>query len=240
MAHVMEKKQFFLFRSKDVNVRGTAAHLPVPKEGSFDLCLDIVIKRSHSKKVVASGDYVTFVGKASSFDFIPYGSLDTYTLPVRVVRFPLDDGSYECIITNLPVDEFDTEDIKRLYFSRWGIETSFRKLKYTIGLSSFHSYKPEFIKQEIWAKLTAYNLTETIVSHAVVETRKDTKHSYKVDFTASAHICRTFFRFNSRKTPADVMTLISRKLIPVRNERSFPRLQTAHFRRPKYFLYRAA
>lgn len=240
MAHVLEKKQFFLFRSKDVNVRGAAGRLPVPKEGAFDLCLDIVIKRSHSKKITTSGDYVAFVDAASAFDFVTYGSLDTYTIPVRVVRFQLDDGSYECIMTNLPADEFTSEDIKHLYFSRWGIETSFRKLKYTIGLSSFHSYKAEFIKQEIWAKLIAYNLAETIVSHVVAETRKDTKHSYKVNFTAAAHICRIFFRLYSRKNPADVMTLISRKLIPIRNERSFPRLQTAHFRRPKYFLYRAA
>ena len=240
MAHVMEKGQFFLFRSKDVNVRGAAGHLPVPKEGAFDVCLDITIKRSHSKKVRASGDYIAFVDSASSFDFVPYGSLDTYTVPVRVVRFPLDGGSFECIMTNLPAGEFTTEDIKRLYFSRWGIETSFRKLKYTIGLSSFHSYKAEFIKQEIWAKLIAYNLTETVVSHAVVETRGNTKHSYKVNFTSAAHICRVFFRFSSRKPPADIMALISRKLIPVRNGRSFPRLQTAHFRRPKYFLYRAA
>ncbi len=240
MAHVLEKNQFFLFRSKDVNIRGMAGHLPVPKEGAFDLCLDIVIKRSHSKKITASGDYVTFVDAASAFDFVPYGSLDTYTIPVRVVRFPLDDGSFECIMTNLPADEFSSQDIKRLYFSRWGIETSFRKLKYTIGLSSFHSYKAEFIKQEIWAKLIAYNLTETIVSHTVVETRGNTKHSYKVNFTAAAHICRVFFRLDSRKNPADVTALLSRKLIPVRNGRSFPRLQTAHFRRPKYFLYRAA
>ncbi len=240
MAHVLEKKQFFLFRSKDVIVRGMAGHLPVPKEGTFDLCLDIVIKRSHSKKVTASGDYVTFVDKASAFDFLPYGSLDTYTIPVRVVRFLLDDGSCECLMTNLPIEEFPMEDIKRLYFSRWGIETSFRKLKYTIGLSSFHSYKTEFIKQEIWAKLIAYNLTETIISHTVVEIRKNTKHSYKVNFTAAAHICRVFFRLHSHKDPTGVMALISRKLIPVRDERSFPRLQTAHFRRPRYFLYRAA
>ena len=240
MAHVLEKKQFFLFRSKDVNVRGVAGHLPLPKQGAFDLCLDIVIKRSHSKEISPSGDYETFIGAATSFDFLPYGSLDTYMIPVRVVRFPLDDGSYECLMTNLPADEFSMEDIKRLYFSRWGVETSFRKLKYTIGLSNFHSYKAEFIKQEIWAKLIAYNLTETIVSHVAAETRKDTKHSYKVNFTAAAHICRVFFRLQSRKNPADMMALLSRKLVPIRNGRSFPRPQTAHFRRPKYFLYRAA
>ena len=33
-----------------------------------------------------------------------YGSMDTYTLEFRVVRFPLSDSSYECIVTNLPAD----------------------------------------------------------------------------------------------------------------------------------------
>ena len=50
MTHVIEKKQFFLFRTKDVTNRGMAAHLPVPKEGAFDICLDIVIKRPSQKK----------------------------------------------------------------------------------------------------------------------------------------------------------------------------------------------
>ena len=36
---------------------------------------------------------------------------------------------------------------------RWGIETSFRELKYAIGLTSFHARKPDFIKQEIYARL---------------------------------------------------------------------------------------
>lgn len=240
MAHVMEKHQFFLFRSKDVTVRGMAGHFPIPKEGDFDIWVDVVIKRSHSKNVHAPGGYVTFVDARTSFDFVPYGSLDTYTIPVRVVRFPLQDGSYECIMTNLPSDEFSADDIKRIYSARWGIETSFRKLKYTIGTASFHSRKPEFIKQEIWAKLIAYNVTESLVGHTVVETRHGTKHSYKVNFTAAAHICRIFLRLNSRKDPAQVMALLSKKLIPIRDERSFPRLHTAHFRRPKYFLYRAA
>ena len=68
------------------------------------------------------------------------------------------------IITNLPLEEFSPEDIKALYHMRWGIETSFRSLKYTIGLLCFHSKKPEFIIQEIFAKLTMYNFTELIAA----------------------------------------------------------------------------
>ncbi|MDO5344839.1 MAG: transposase [Lachnospiraceae bacterium] len=50
--------------------------------------------------------------------------------------------------------------MKLLYHARWSIEGAFRRLKYTIGLSSFHACGSEYIKQEIGAKLIAYNMTE--------------------------------------------------------------------------------
>ena len=179
------------------------------------------------------------IDKNIAFDFIEHGSNDTYELTFRIVRFPLSDNSCECIVTNLPKDEFPAEEIKKIYFKRWGIETSFRKLKYTIGLSNFHAYKPEYIEQEIWARLIAYNLTETMINHVVVE-KNDTKHEYKVNFTIAAHICRIFLRLTTEKDYIDVMSLLQKELIPIRNERQYPRLKTAHFRKPRYFIYRAA
>ena len=38
------------------------------------------------------------------------------------------------ITTNLPKEDFPVEEIKKVYAMRWGIETSFRELKYAIGL----------------------------------------------------------------------------------------------------------
>ena len=114
-------------------------------------------------------------------------------MKLRIVRFPIADGVYECVVTNLPRDEFPLERIQKLYFSRWGIETSFRKLKYTVGLSNFHTYKSEYVKQEIWARMVTYNLTETLVNHTVIE-KRETKHSYKINFCSAVHICRSFLR----------------------------------------------
>lgn len=181
----------------------------------------------------------TFVDAAASFDYVAYGSLDTYDLSFRIVRLPISDDSYECIVTNLPSDEFPSEQIKLLYYARWAIEGSFRKLKYTVGLSNFHAYKPEYIKQEIWAKLIAYNITETRINHAIIE-KGNTKYEYKVNFSMAAHICRVFLRPNTEKDSIDVMSLLTKELIPIRNDRQYPRLQTAHFRKPRYFIYRAA
>ncbi len=239
MAHVIEKEQYFLFRTKDIHSKGLVGGFNFPDDEAFDITVNVTLVRNHSKKSTNTQGYRRFVDKATSFDFIIYGSPDTYELSFRIVRFPLSDSSYECIVTNLPAHEFPAERIKNVYFARWGIESSFRKLKYSIGLSNFHAYKPEYIKQEIWAKLITYNITEIFINHAVVE-QKETKHEYKVNFSVAAHICRVFLRLATEKDSIDVMSLLQKELIPIRNERQYPRLKTAHFRKPRYFIYRAA
>lgn len=135
--------------------------------------------------------------------------------------------------------DLSEEEIIKRYGYRWNIESSFRKLKYTIGLSNFHSYKPELIKQEIWARLIAYNLTETMINWTFIE-KAERKHTYKVNFSVAAHICRIFLRLATEENPIDVADLLKRELIPVRKDREYNRLQTAHFRKPRYFIYRAA
>ena len=240
MAHVVEQGQYFLLCTKDIHSKGLVGNFEFPEAESFDIDVTVTLTRSHSRKIsLPSGTYRRFIDRASAFDFIEYGTLDTYTLTFRIVRFPISDGSYECIVTNLPRGEFPPKRIKALYYRRWGIESSFRKLKYTIGLSNYHSYKPEYIKQEIWANLIAYNITEMLVNSAVIE-KKETKHEYKVNFTMATHICRVFLRLATEKDQYNVMLLLQKERIPIRNERQFPRLQTAHFRKPRYFIYRAA
>ena len=240
MAHVTEKNQYFLFRTKDIYSKGLVANFDFPDADSFDIQVNVTLVRSHKKTIpVKEGFYKRFVDAAASFDYVAYGSLDTYDLSFRIVRFPISDGSYECLVTNLQAEEFPSERIKLLYHARWAIEGSFRKLKYTIGLSNFHTYRPECIKQEIWAKLIAYNITEVLINHTIIK-KGNTKYEYKVNFSMAAHICRVFLRLTTEKDSLDVISLLCREMIPLRNERQYPRLKTAHFRKPRYFLYRAA
>lgn len=93
---------------------------------------------------------------------------------LRLVRFQLDTGEYECIVTNLGKDRFPPEKIKELYRLRWGIETSFRKLKYNIGVSNLHSKKAEYVEQEIYARIIMYNFCESVTAHVTVK-QKDQK-----------------------------------------------------------------
>ncbi len=239
MAHVIESGQYFLFRAKDIHSKGILSRFDYPKDESFDITVKVTLVRSNSKSIQIQEGYRRFIDKASAFDYIEYGSHKTYELSFRIVRFALEDGSFESLVTNLPEDEFPADRLKEIYYSRWGIETSFRKLKHTIGLNNFHSYKPEYIKQEIWARLIAYNATETLINSVVIE-KNNTKHEYAVNFSVAAHICRIFIRTTKKEDSIDVMSLLEKELIPIRKDRRYNRLKTAHFRKPRYFIYRAS
>ena len=156
---------------------------------------------------------------------------------MRIVRFPLTSGTYECVITNLSRSEFPPNELKKLYAMRWGIETSFRELKYAIGLSCFHSKRVEYIKQEIFARLVLYNFCEIITTHVAI-LQKDSKYVYQINYTMAIQICRYFLRCSPDISPPNVELLLHKLLLPVRPGRSDPRKVT-----PKSvvsFLYRVA
>lgn len=240
MAHVIEKGQYFLFRSKDVLSKGILKNMRLPTEGTFDETVTIAISRRQSKKIQIPSDcHLRFVGRDISFDYVDYGSDDIYTMTFRAVRIPLPSGSYECLVTNLPQEEFPPRRLADLYFTRWKIECAYRDLKYTIGMSCFHSCKAMHIEQEVFARLLLYNITEALVQSTVVDAG-DTKHVYRVNFTRAAHVCRAFLRQPAGEDRINTAALLRKELVPIRRDRAYPRLQTAHFRRPKYFAYRAA
>ena len=68
--------------------------------------------------------------------------------------------------------KISTEELRELYNMRWGIETSFRDIKYAAGLLFFHSRKKDLVIQEIYAKLILYNFCELITGAIVVEKKE--------------------------------------------------------------------
>ena len=84
--------------------------------------------------------------KVQTFDYLPIGSKEEYPISFRIARFKIADNSYETVITNLDRSCFSVEKLKELYHLRWLIETSFRELKYAIGLTSFQCQKSRLHK----------------------------------------------------------------------------------------------
>ena len=216
MAHIIEKGQKFLIRVRDSKKNCLISGLELPDQDEFDVQCCIGLTRQQTKQVKNSN--LKYIAHTSPFDFLPQTSrksiiMQPYYISFRVVRFKLTEDTYEVLLTNLTEDEFSVPELKELYAMRWGIETSFRDLKYTLALSYFHSKKTENILQEIFARLTMYNFAELITSHVVVK-RKNRKHSYRINFAAAVHICRNFFLKNI--SPPDVEALLLMHLLPVR------------------------
>ena len=158
-----------------------------------------------------------------------------YHLPFRIVRFKITDGIFETVVTNLDTCQFPPDELKKLYNMRWGIETSFRELKYTVGLLHFHAKKVEYIYQEVFARLIMYNFTELVTSPVII-LKADCKYAYKANFSVAVHVCRQFFLGNV--SPPDVEALILRHVSPIRPGRNRPRKMTV--KHAVSFVYRVA
>lgn len=177
------------------------------------------------KELLKDRNNYRFVAHTTPFDFLPARSRKSdpdmfYLLSFRIVRVKINDEIFETLLTNLPADEYPPGKLKELYNLRWGIETSFRSLKYTTGLLHLHSKKVACIKQEIYAKIIMYNFTEMITSHVIIKTGKR-KYIYKTNFTIATHMCRMFFQ--NKASPPEVEAIIARETVPIRPGRVRPR-----------------
>lgn len=220
MAHAINKGWKFVIRIKDKNSNGIASGLNLPKTDIFDIDVSMTFTREQTKMTKMAG--YKFMPTNQTFDYLPLKSKDTYTMSFRITRFSIADDSYEMLVTNLDRSEFSTNDLKEIYHLRWGIETSFRELKYSIGLTSFHARKAEYIKQEVFARLLLYNYCELITTHVVQQMQNKDK-TKQVNFTIAIYICREYLRQKRNLSPPDVIKLIEKHILPVRPGRKDPR-----------------
>jgi len=220
LAHIQEKGWSFLIRIKD-GAAGIASGLILPDLNEFDIPfhLKLTKKQTNSVKLLLKDkNHYKYLPSGTRFDYLPQTSrkLDPtmfYNLHFRIVRFPISDTHCETIITNLDAESFPLQEIKRLYAMRWGIETSFRDLKHTLGLLHLHAKKVQFVLQEIFAKPTMYNFCELITQSVVIQ-QGQRKHSYKVIFSDAVHVCFKFFL--GIVPPSNVEALLMKYFSPIR------------------------
>lgn len=234
MAHISRKNQFFVIRAKDKSTGGILKGLDLPSKDEFDITFDKILVNNLSLKHKQSPDLYHRVHYSPKSYYLNE-SVKEFPLSFRIIRLRLKNGSYECLLTNLPKEEFDVAALKEIYNSRWGIETSFRQLKYTIGLLDFHSKKIESIEQEIWARLILYNYT-MIVTANIKERKNKSRYQCRINIANAIHICRKFLKSLIDETLPNIEKLISGELLPVRAERNVPRNKSII--KPRKFNYR--
>ena len=206
----------YLIRVKNEKSLKEIADLPMRE---LDCNISFTVTTLQTKEVRARGyKWVAGQGKYKERRYSAWDHEPVCPMTLRVVRFKISEDTFETIVTSLDRFQFPLAEIKKLYHMRWGIETSFRELKYVLGLVSFHCKKQEYAIQEIYARLIMYNFCERITLAAVIVQSDSRKHLYQANFTMGIHICLRFYR-HTGNDPPDVMALITKYILPVRENR---------------------
>lgn len=130
----------------------------------------------------------------------------------------LEDGSTQMLVTNMDPAQFPLPELKALYARRWGIETSFRELKYTVGPLHLHSKKSELVLQETFAAFTDFNFTQAAAWNTDAACGHS-KYKCRVNFSHAVYLCCEALRGRA----GDITGLLERTLQPCWPNRSCPR-----------------
>lgn len=138
-----------------------------------------------------------------------------YSMSLRIVRFQLNSGEFETLATSLP-SSFTIADLKEIYYMRFtGIETSFRDLKYSVGLVNIHGKSDQFVEQEIFASLTAFNFTSRIAREVVIHQPKDGIYAYRVNFKNAVALAKEHIR-NPQLSNDELVREMAKHAVPIR------------------------
>lgn len=161
-AACIEAGSKFVIRLKDIESNGIISAYDLP-DSEFDVDITTILTKRRTKETLRDIDKYTVLPYYTDFDF--FGGDDaTYEITIRVVRFRLPNGQYVAVATNLDEEEYGKDVLREIYHRRWTCETGFRRLKHTIGLINFHSWKMQYIHQEVFARLIQYNFCAAIIA----------------------------------------------------------------------------
>ena len=235
IAHMIESMTHFVIRAKDLNSNGFLHTLHLPPEGEIDIDVNKILTCKRNK-IYQNDDRYAWIHRRA---FTLWNASDFYAVQFRLVRIKLSDGSYECLVTNLPRNKFSPKKLKKLYHLRWGIENAYRDLKYTVDLLHFHGKSARNVLQEIFCSLTMFNYCAYLCVHAdILLIRKGTKYRYKVNFANAVGPCRSYLHGSISE-----MELLDRLRLaptPIRPDRHVPRPSRLNEQSSREFNYRAS
>lgn len=153
------------------------------------------------------------------------------SLNVRFVRIQLDSGEYEVLATSVLDNTLLTaEDLKALYWLRWGIETFYGLLKTRLILENFSGLSPEVIRQDFFATIFLCGVESIFIADAEDHLRKQHGgHSKKVNKAVSFNAIKNhaFALFYSKEPQNKVLEELTNLFLTsptlIRKDRKPPR-----------------
>lgn len=160
---------------------------------------------------------------------------------LRFITVTLPNGNTEFLITNLLDSSFKVQDFAELYHLRWEIETSYDDIKNKLEIENFSGISPLAIKQDFFAAMFLRNLASMMIfenADVINEFHNcnGNKLEYKANINTVVSILKTdliemLATDSKRKRSSlfkNIYFEISRAVVPVRPNRSFPR-KKSHF-----------
>jgi len=161
---------------------------------------------------------------------------DDEFVDVRVIKFTLDSGELEMLITNLDDGRLGVNAFKKLYFMRWPIETKYDIVKNKLQMENFTSRTVEGVNQDFYANMYLANAVAAAAHDAqpkvdAARLGKKNKYSYRVNINELIGIFRDRFvsvLFIKKATELtkkieDIVNEIASNVVPVRPNRSVKR-----------------
>lgn len=172
--------------------------------------------------------------KAVDEQTISYGYVKLGNRRVRVIKFRLDSGEQEVLLTNLA----DDVDFKSLYFQRWGVEQEFNVLKNTLEVENFSGRTETAIKQDFYINALMCNYLSTAYWDAQIDINatlnqpgSNKKYDYKVNVSQMSGVVRDYMvrivmtddPHRTSELVAEMQAYIAAAVVPVRPGRRVPR-----------------
>lgn len=170
--------------------------------------------------------YKALISKNTPDSHWDFGAFCTVRFRACKIRInpPGTKDEWEVLFTNLNRKEFPLSRMKEIYRLRWGIETSFRGLKYDLGAINFHSKKDKFVYMELYAHLIMYNA----VSFSLASTQlpqAERKYKHEIDFKMACSVWHLHFSSNdfSNNNFNKLLLDMESYLVPIRPGRKYQR-----------------
>ena len=153
-----------------------------PSKGFFSY-----LEGSRIKYVIrASSEKIKQVHEAKEPNQIVDLNVEGKTIKIRVLRFMLDSGVEEVLVTNLLDESLGIQELKELYFKRWGVEVKFNELKSRLQIENFTGDTVISIEQDFYASIYLSNMVALAKNEAnekITQTKqgKNLKYDYQVN-----------------------------------------------------------
>jgi len=160
---------------------------------------------------------------------------------IRVIKFALDSGEEEVLLTNLFDKRLGRAAFKKLYFLRWPVEIKYDIVKNKLELENFNTRTIEGIEQDFYATMFLTNFAASCaidVQYDIDEERnnKENKYQQKANMNELIGILKDRLVLALiQKHPKDmaekidsILDEIRRNTVPIKPNRSSPRDKTPH------------